>query len=219
MRREYTLEQIAAAVGMTERNVRAYRSRGLIRPPRMRGRVGYYDQEHLAELRLIQGLLGRGLGLSVITQLVERGIAHTELARLVRDELDDGEQVSLSSLTFEELEEAQPGLVARMAQLGLGERTADGYRSDPTFFALANLLVSQGQPPLDVARVSQYTAEAVQELADRLPSLQVSHADGAPTLEQLHACVIELATTAFRLSLTARLRRDAGLGEVSAPAP
>lgn len=211
MRREYTLAEIASAVGMTERNVRAYRSRGLIRPPRMRGRVGYYGSEHLAQLRLVQALLGRGLGLAVIQQLVDRGVAHTELARLMRDELPAGRPVALSGLTLEELEQAEPGLVQRMAALGLGSRTAEGYRGDPTFFALANLLVSHGLPPLDVARVSQRAAECAQLLAGQLPPLEpdprVAPTDDAEavTPEELRACAVELATTAFRLALRSRL--------------
>jgi DNA-binding transcriptional MerR regulator len=213
MRREYTLAEVAAAVGMTERNVRAYRSRGLIDPPRMRGRVGYYGQHHLAQLRLVQSLVSHGLSLSVITQLMQRGVAETELARLVRDELETTRPVPLSQLVFDELERAEPGLVGRLADLGLGHRTPQGYRGDPSFFALSNLLVALGVEPLDVARVSQRTAESVQQLADALPELTVpADVDDPPTPEQVRACVVELASTAFRLSLAARLERDAAVG-------
>ncbi len=221
MRREYTLAEVAVAVGMTERNVRAYRSRGLIRPPRMRGRVGLYSQEHLAQLRLIQALIGRGLSLSVITQLVERGVAHTELARLVREELPPGGRVSLSSATVEVLEEAEPGLLGRLADYGLGERTDDGYAADPSYLAMSNLLVALGASHLDVARVSERTAECAQALAGRLPDVEVrpasddddADADGAATsLQHVRACTVELASTAFRLALTAALERRAVSG-------
>ncbi|MGN6612950.1 MAG: MerR family transcriptional regulator [Angustibacter sp.] len=224
MRREYTLAEVAAAVGMTERNVRAYRTRGLIRPPRMRGRIGYYSQEHLAQLRLIQALLGRGLSLTVISQLIDRGVAHTELARLVREELPPGGEVPLSSATVEVLEDAEPGLLGRLADFGLGRRTDDGFAADPSYLAMSNLLVALGLPHLDVARVSERTAQCAQALAERLPPLELDPPppDGAatddppPSAADVRACAVELASTAFRLALTAALeRRDAG--EVSAP--
>jgi DNA-binding transcriptional MerR regulator len=213
VRREYTLAEVAAAVGMSERNVRAYRSRGLIRPPRIRGRVGLYSQEHLAQLRLIQALLGRGLSLGVITQLVERGVAHTELARLVREELPPGEPVPLSAGTVELLEAAEPGLLARLADAGLGQRTTDGYAADPSYLAMSNLLVALGVPHLDVARVSERTAECARVLAGRLPDLDVSPVPedgaseqaGAPSARDVRACVVELASTAFRLALATAL--------------
>ena len=83
---EYTVDELADATGMSVRNIRSYRSRGLLHPPRMRGRVGYYGAEHLTQLRLVQALLQRGLSLAVIGRLVERGETQSELARLVRDD-------------------------------------------------------------------------------------------------------------------------------------
>ncbi|HEX3005388.1 MAG TPA: MerR family transcriptional regulator [Angustibacter sp.] len=225
MRREYTLAEVAAAVGMTERNVRAYRSRGLIRPPRMRGRIGYYSQEHLAQLRLIQALLGRGLSLTVIAQLVDRGVAHTELARLVREELPPGGEVPLSSAIVEVIESAEPGVLGRLADLGLGRRTEDGYAADPSYLAMSNLLVAMGMPHLDVTRISERTAESAYALAERLPSLELDDSEPAgglgdgdppPSDADVRACTVELASTAFRLSLTAALERRAASG-VSAP--
>lgn len=159
----------------------------------------------------MQALLGRGLSLTVIAQLVRRGLAHTELARLIRDELPASAPVALSALTFDELEQAEPGLVARMAQLGLGSRSADGYHGDPAFFALANRLVDHGMPPLDVARISQRAAESALELVARLPALEVA-TDGdasSATPEEVRACAIELATTAFRLALSSQLHAPA----------
>lgn len=219
VRREYTLAEVATAVGMTERNVRAYRSRGLIRPPRLRGRVGYYTQEHLAQLRLIQALLGRGLSLAVIAQLVDRGVAHTELARLVREELPPGGEVPLSLTTAEVLERAEPGILDRLADLGLGRRTDIGYAADPSYLAMSNLLVAMGVAHLDVARVAERAAECANAFAERLPSLEVDDdaaatgglgdGDPPPSDEDVRACAVELASTAFRLALTAALAQRA----------
>src|ERR687885_631192 len=50
---EMTIDQLAQAAGMTVRNVRAHQSRGLLPPPRLTGRTGYYGPEHLALTRAI----------------------------------------------------------------------------------------------------------------------------------------------------------------------
>lgn len=39
---ELTIDQLAAAVGLTVRTVRSYTTRGLLPPPRLRGRTGLY---------------------------------------------------------------------------------------------------------------------------------------------------------------------------------
>jgi len=63
---EFTVDELAAKAGMTVRNVRAYASRGLIAPPRLEGRTGYYSREHLQRLQLIRGLIDRGYTLSAV---------------------------------------------------------------------------------------------------------------------------------------------------------
>jgi DNA-binding transcriptional MerR regulator len=56
---------------MTVRNVRAHASRGLLPPPRMQGRTGFYGAEHLARLELITHLQSEGFSLAAIERLVE----------------------------------------------------------------------------------------------------------------------------------------------------
>lgn len=57
---QYRVDDLARAAGVTVRNVRAYQERGLLPPPRRQGRVSLYDEGHLARLRLIDQLHGRG---------------------------------------------------------------------------------------------------------------------------------------------------------------
>ena len=52
------------------RNVRAYHERGLLPPPEKRGRVGIYDDTHLARLRLIDILLQRGFTTTHISDFI-----------------------------------------------------------------------------------------------------------------------------------------------------
>ena len=59
-RMQYRIDDLAHAAGTTVRNVRAYQERGLLHPPRREGRVAYFDDSHLARLKLITSLLDRG---------------------------------------------------------------------------------------------------------------------------------------------------------------
>src|ERR1700693_2982250 len=66
-----TVEQLAAASGMSVRNIRAHQARGLLDPPEVRSRVGYYGPEHLAQLRLVRELQDDGFNLGGIKRLLD----------------------------------------------------------------------------------------------------------------------------------------------------
>jgi len=70
-----TIDELAQRMGMTARNVRAYQSRGLIPPPALRGRTGYYNAEHLARLELIRDLQSEVFNLESIKRILERAPA------------------------------------------------------------------------------------------------------------------------------------------------
>ncbi len=65
-----TIEQLAAEVGMSVRNIRNHQSRGLLPAPEVRARVGYYDADHVARLRLILDLQADGFNLAAIERLM-----------------------------------------------------------------------------------------------------------------------------------------------------
>jgi DNA-binding transcriptional MerR regulator len=67
---DLTIDELARRVGMTARNVRAHQSRGLIPPPRLRGRTGYYGPEHVSRLELIHDLQQQGFNLESIKRLM-----------------------------------------------------------------------------------------------------------------------------------------------------
>jgi DNA-binding transcriptional MerR regulator len=66
-----TIDELARQSGVTSRNIRAYQTRGLLPSPRMEGRVGYYDDAHLARLQYIASLQDRGFSLAAIQCLLE----------------------------------------------------------------------------------------------------------------------------------------------------
>ena len=69
---ELTIDQLAARVGMTVRNLRAYAGRGLLPAPRLVGRTGYYGPQHVAQLTLVRELLGQGYTLAAVQKAVAR---------------------------------------------------------------------------------------------------------------------------------------------------
>ncbi|HTX32679.1 MAG TPA: MerR family transcriptional regulator [Solirubrobacteraceae bacterium] len=77
-----TIEQLAAETGMSVRNIRSHQARGLLVPPEVRSRVGYYGPQHVAQLRLIRDLQEEGFNLNGIKRLLEE--THGTAERLLR---------------------------------------------------------------------------------------------------------------------------------------
>jgi DNA-binding transcriptional MerR regulator len=69
---DLTIEQLSAQSGMTVRNIRSHRARGLLPAPEVRDRVGYYGPPHVARLRMIQELQSEGFNLKGIERLLEQ---------------------------------------------------------------------------------------------------------------------------------------------------
>lgn len=61
-----TVDDLAAAAGLSVRTTRYYASLGLIQPPERRGRMAWYDETHLARLQMIRALQDHGFTLQAI---------------------------------------------------------------------------------------------------------------------------------------------------------
>jgi DNA-binding transcriptional MerR regulator len=68
--REYRIDDLARMAGTTTRNVRVYRDRDLLPPPRRVGRVALYNDTHLTRLRLITSMLDRGYTIAHVTEMI-----------------------------------------------------------------------------------------------------------------------------------------------------
>ena len=68
---ELTIDELARSAGMTVRNIRAHQSRGLLPPPEIRGRTGFYGPEHVARLQLIAEMQADGFNLAAIKRLLQ----------------------------------------------------------------------------------------------------------------------------------------------------
>lgn len=67
----WTIDELALRAALTVRTVRAHQSAGLLPPPEVRGRVGWYGAEHLRRLEAIGRLQRRGFSLAAIRELLQ----------------------------------------------------------------------------------------------------------------------------------------------------
>ncbi len=68
---ELTIDELARETGMTVRNIRAHQARGLLPPPEVRARTGFYGQHHVDRLRLIADMQAEGFNLKAIERILE----------------------------------------------------------------------------------------------------------------------------------------------------
>src|SRR5437588_9652555 len=69
---ELTIDELAQLTGTTVRNIRAHQSRGVLPPPIIRTRTGYYGPEHVQRLRMIQAMQAEGFRLDAIQRLLDQ---------------------------------------------------------------------------------------------------------------------------------------------------
>ena len=66
-----TIGELARRTGMTVRNIRAHQTRGLLPPPEVHGRTGYYNEDHVARVELTREMQAEGLNLEAIRRVLE----------------------------------------------------------------------------------------------------------------------------------------------------
>ena len=130
---ELTIDELAAKVGLTVRTLRAYTTRGLLPPPRLRGRTGLYGAEHVARLSVLRELLDAGYTLPAAEQLLNAaptGLTGPGLdvfrALLTPWEPEPRETVDRDVLAARMGVPLTDARIARMAELGLVTALADG---------------------------------------------------------------------------------------------
>jgi DNA-binding transcriptional MerR regulator len=206
---EYTAAELADAAGITMRNLRAYRQRGLLEPPRMHGRKGYYGPEHLAQLRTVRALLARGLSLAEITAMVHERGGQAALDLLLTEPgaesaTADGRLGALMISTLETLALQRPGAPGRLVELGVLQQDAKGrYLGDGGMLARANELLATGSRVRVIADVAEAAAIGGQTAGDALLKIATDNGSAEPR------AYIDLATWSFREALRHRLTTGA----------
>lgn len=153
--REYTIDQLALMAGMTVRNIRAHQANGLLPPPQLRGRTGYYGDEHLDRLRLIRDMQSAGFNLRAIGRILAAlpaGVA-ADVHGLERTLRAAWTEEPHEVMTLGELAGHFPGLddstvLGRIAELGLVTDLGDGRVeiNSPTMLRVGETLWRLGVP-------------------------------------------------------------------------
>lgn len=185
-RETFTIEELAYRSGQTTRNIRAYQSKGLIPPPDLsrNNRVGSYDRDHLARLRLIGRLQTRGFSLAGIADLLKAWEAGHSLDQVlgVESALEESRNEDFRLVTETELRNllatagnAKP-IIDLMRDLGLLVREGSHYRlNHPNVLELGLDAVAAGIPPkLLLAEFRQMRRDA-QAIAHRFVGLYHQH--------------------------------------------
>lgn len=128
-----TIGELARRTGMTIRNIRAHQTRGILPPPEVHGRTGYYNEDHVARIELTKEMQAEGLNLEAIRRVLESSEGSSreiiDFARAVRAPFEDE-----TPEIFEERELAgawgaeqfDPELIARIERLGIMRMLPDG---------------------------------------------------------------------------------------------
>ena len=188
--REYRVEELAEAAGITTRTLRFYRERKLLQPPRREGRIAWYGEAHLARLRVIAELLERGHTLGGIAELIGAGESGRDVAELIGLEAAIVAPWSDETPVDLDWDELKAAFGDQLTDANTAESVAQGYitvRPDGITHISRRLmdattaLVAEGVPLAVVLEASRRTQEHVDAMAELFVGLVREHLLGALT--------------------------------------
>jgi DNA-binding transcriptional MerR regulator len=167
-----TIGELARRTGMTVRNIRAHQTRGLLPPPEVHGRTGYYTEEHVARIELTREMQAEGLNLEAIRRVLDSTEGSSseivDFARAVRAPFEDETPEIYEGAELAEIwgaKELDPKMISRGEKLGILRELPDGKVEaiSPRLQRAGGALVELGVSPkatLDVADKLRRQADA-----------------------------------------------------------
>ena len=165
---EFSVDELAARVGLPTRTIREYQTMRLVPPPEKRGRVGVYRSAHLHRLQLIGRLQERGYSSAGIRDLLTSwrdGDELTDVLGLSPDELVHLDEPGTPA-TLDQLVRLLPALVPRrlddLLAVGLiDECGPDRYCvPSPSLLQLTVDALAAGYPPRQVLTLLTAVSDA-----------------------------------------------------------
>jgi DNA-binding transcriptional MerR regulator len=180
---EMTISELAKRTGMTVRNIRAHQTRGLLPPPVVRGRTGYYGEDHVARIELTRELQAEGLNLEAIRRMQESvsGAAEEihDLTRTLRAPFEEEapeivELAELAELWKKEVEEGRGfEMLERGEKLGVIRSLPDGKVEviSPRMMGAAAALAEVGMSPDAVLATAEKLRRKANDIAQLFTDL------------------------------------------------
>lgn len=176
-----TIDELAREAGTTTRNVRAYQTRGVLNPPEIVGRIGYYTEDHLTRLRLISRLQQRGFGLQAINDLLSAWDTGSSLSDVLgfsdalmapwTDEVPESVSREKLEELFPEIK-TDPSLIHKAVELDLLAPDGDAWRiPSPRLMKVGAQLVSVGIPLAVVLKQAELMKSDIEGMAWRLVAM------------------------------------------------
>jgi DNA-binding transcriptional MerR regulator len=228
---ELTIDELARDTGMTVRNIRAHQSRGLLPPPEVRARTGYYGPEHATRLRLIQDLQAEGFNLKAIERLISASNgASEEVLAFGRQVLTAFVEEEPEFTTAEELTarlgSADERTIKKAERLELIRPLGDGRYEvpSPTLLRAGEELAAMGVPPMHALAVAEQIQRHTRAIADQFVRLFIDDVAGgeldpakrspqewallSDALARLRPLASEAVRAAFQQTMSAAVERQ-----------
>lgn len=231
---QLTIEQLAAESGMSVRNIRAHQARGLLQPPEVRHRVGYYGPNHVARLRLITEMQADGFNLKGIERLLAGTTEDASQAMLTFRrvlttpfESEQPEMLGAGELAERFGEAARPEVLERVIKLGILLPVGDSNYEAPSpgLLRIAEEVIGRGVPieaALDVVEVIQRSSRYVAEAFARLFMKSIWEPfkeEGQPeerwpevleSIERLRPIASEALVAVFQMTMSREVEQEFG---------
>lgn len=204
---EYTIDELARAAGTTVRSLRVYHERGVLPPPEVRGRTGFYGPDHLNRVHTIGRLLDRGIKLNGIRELLEAWDRGDDLGDIlgVAEGSHDTEPSSDETIAATDLDQLfgdVPHGLARVVALGLYEPVdAATYRvADRDLVHVIVQLTTIGIPMGDILGELERLRADCDRIARRV--VELFHRTALATFQQSERGSQEVAALTEQLVVT-----------------
>jgi DNA-binding transcriptional MerR regulator len=216
------------------RNLRAYAARGLLPPPRLVGRTGWYGREHVARLRLVREMLAEGYSLAMIERTLASAPATASSTTLALHRAllspwlpPEPEETTAAALAERAGQRPDPDLLDELVELGLVEPLpGEGERVrvvDPALLTAGLQVLELGVPPRALIAAQATVIEHVREIARTYVRMfldtgwQATVAEGsAPdqlerlqsTVDRLQPAAAQALLASFRTEMAVEVERS-----------